>query len=278
MRTLLLLLALTMNVPAVSSASGTPRDTFDAFNDAFREGDIETVEDGIAASYLHSNSGAAPLDRETWLTWYTALASRLRAGASRYDRYETSEIHIQVQESGLGAVITARVRAELHDEGQLRPIDVRTTQVWVVEAGRWKRAAFHDTPVVAPRIGSRAIVEIQRAITQDEILGSVRNEACHRRPIADVIADYVEALDLIDLDACPSDFAHALRAHRDAWHASIPFFTGFAELRGEMHEVFESIRARDATSRTTLEAAEARIWGTWSDVEKSVERHQPKDP
>lgn len=115
---------------------------------------------------------------------------------------------------------------------------------------------------------------MEAVISQDSKLGAARNEATRAQPIASVIENYVEALDALDLQQCPQDFAKAIRRHADAWRESISFFAQFEDLRGELHEVFEMIREQGGSARTGLEQAEAAIWSTWADVEKAMENQQ----
>ncbi|NND44119.1 MAG: hypothetical protein HKN58_02260 [Xanthomonadales bacterium] len=116
---------------------------------------------------------------------------------------------------------------------------------------------------------------IESVLEQDSRLGAERNEATRHMPIARVIEQYVAGLDALDLASCPEDFMLAMRRHRDAWQASVKFFEAYPELRGEMHEVFERIRAQGAAARSGLEGAEAAIWGTWAEVENAVQGHAP---
>jgi hypothetical protein len=114
---------------------------------------------------------------------------------------------------------------------------------------------------------------IRVVIEQDSRLGTVRNHASEKAPIARAVEDYVAGLDALDLERCPPDFRRALRSHRDAWYDSIAFFGQHAELRGELHDVFDAIRAKGKTSRLALEALEAGILETWVEVEESMNAH-----
>ena len=60
---------------------------------------------------------------------------------------------------------------------------------------------------------------------------------------------------------------------RNAWFESIEFFRQYSHFRGELHEVFEAIHAKDEGSHTGLVEVEADIWGTWADVEASMQHH-----
>jgi len=111
---------------------------------------------------------------------------------------------------------------------------------------------------------------IQRVFGVDAELGAARNHAPETGPLADAVREYVAGLENIDYDGCPEGFATAFGRHRAAWADSIDFFAQFGELRGEMHVLFEEIRRRGGETQDQLEAHEAEIWGTWSEVEDAA--------
>jgi hypothetical protein len=114
------------------------------------------------------------------------------------------------------------------------------------------------------------IEAIRAVLAQDDSLGAVRNHAPENMPLSAVIRDYVTGLESINFRGCPESFTTAFQRHRQAWERSIPFFARFDTLRGEMHDLFEEIRQRDAKTREGLEAAESDIWGTWGEVEAAA--------
>jgi hypothetical protein len=111
------------------------------------------------------------------------------------------------------------------------------------------------------------VTAIYDVLAIDSELGIIRNSATETKPLAIAIREYVAALDSLDFSACPEDFTEAFRYHRNAWEESIPFFEEFADLRGEMHELFDQIRSRDVETRDALERAEVPIWDSWREVE-----------
>ncbi len=115
---------------------------------------------------------------------------------------------------------------------------------------------------------------IRKALAADSKLGSARNAATADEDLATVIENYVDAMDDIDCTACPVDFRDALRRHRQAWRDSIDFFSQFDELRGEMHEVFNQIRAQGSEARHGLETVERPIWETWREVEDVARKYE----
>lgn len=125
-----------------------------------------------------------------------------------------------------------------------------------------------DTPVVS---WSEAIRE---ALAEDSRLGRIRNQATVHQDLASVIGDYADAMDEIDCAACPVDFRDALRRHGRAWRDSIGFFRQFDDLRGEMHLLFDQIRAQGPAARQGLEEAERPIWETWREVEDVARKYE----
>lgn len=148
------------------------------------------------------------------------------------------------------------------------------------------RATLAATVILAGCGGARAperqvptyAEAIRSVMEQDTQLGTTRNHASENAPIARAVEEYVAGLDALDLEHCPQDFRLALRRHRDAWHDSIAFFEQHAELRGELHDVFDAIRAQGETARSGLEAVEAAIFGTWAEVEQAVNAHHDAPP
>lgn len=118
-----------------------------------------------------------------------------------------------------------------------------------------------------------AAVAIQSVLAADEVAGARRNEASRHRPLHRVVADYVADLQALDTARCPADFTAALADHREAWRASEEFFARYDGLRGEMHVLFERIRAMGEGDRRGLEEVEEAIWGTWDEVEAAARRH-----
>ena len=124
-----------------------------------------------------------------------------------------------------------------------------------------------------PSKSSRAAAAIRAVLEEDTRLGGVRNHAPESMPLAEAVGAYVRSLDAIDFGECPADFTAAFERHRDAWQESIPYLEEYPELRGEIHDLFDEIRAVSADARMRIESIEKGIWDTWAEVEATVERH-----
>ncbi len=126
----------------------------------------------------------------------------------------------------------------------------------------------------SPPPGRTPLQEIDRVIELDNQLGALRNMHCETHPIAEAVRQYVRGLNAISFHGAPDDFAAAFSRHRKAWEDSLPFFARYGALRGEMHDVFEFIRMKSPEDAADLEKVEAKIWGTWADVESAIKLHR----
>ncbi|WP_422103777.1 hypothetical protein [Winogradskyella sp.] len=108
---------------------------------------------------------------------------------------------------------------------------------------------------------------INTVLKHDDSLGAIRNHACKRISLASTIEQYVNALNRLDFNACPENFHTAFKNHAKAWTKMGEFTTQYSNLRGEMHDLFDSIETtKDSLTFKPLLKA---IWNTWADVEAS---------
>ena len=108
---------------------------------------------------------------------------------------------------------------------------------------------------------------ITNVLKQDDSLGTIRNHACEAISLSATIDQYVSALNRLDFEACPESFHTAFKNHAEAWTKMEEFTTQYPDLRGEMHDLFDSIeKGKDSLSFKPLLKA---IWDTWADVETS---------
>lgn len=128
-------------------------------------------------------------------------------------------------------------------------------------------AAASEAPPESPAEAIRTVLE------RDRELGATRNHQPERDSLANTVRDYAAGLDGIDFSACPKEFTAAFRRHRDAWQAAIEPLGKYDDLRGELHQLFDQIRARGGEARKELESLEEQIWGTWKEVEEAARAH-----
>ena len=120
--------------------------TLRAVNRAFVEADSGALDTLLAPGYVHTNGvSGSVLDRGTWLAYIRDRREELRSGRLRVDRYETPEATIRWHPGG--AVVSNRVMSEGTRDGVRFTSRLQVTQIWVRLDGRWRRAAFHDSPI-----------------------------------------------------------------------------------------------------------------------------------
>jgi hypothetical protein len=117
-----------------------------AFTRAFRNADAHALDTLLAADYVHTNGGSgAVLDRKQWLEYVRTRRADLRNGKLRLDRYDISEVTIRWHPAS--AVVSSQVTTEGEQNGVPFTSRLRVTQVWILVGERWRRAAFHDSPL-----------------------------------------------------------------------------------------------------------------------------------
>ena len=106
---------------------------------------------------------------------------------------------------------------------------------------------------------------IDAVLKQDGALGKIRNHACETISLSKTIAQYVDAINNLDYEGCPDEFRKAFKSHTAAWSEMGKFTENYPDLRGEMHDLFDSIeKTKDSTTFKPLLKA---IWDTWSSIE-----------
>jgi ketosteroid isomerase-like protein len=99
--------------------------------------DLVALERLIATEYTHTDVSGLVLHRADWLEQVKARATTFTVG---FD-------DVRVSPLGEGALATGANRITGAD-GQI--LDLRFTQLWVVEDGHWRRRAFEATPIASP--------------------------------------------------------------------------------------------------------------------------------
>ncbi len=113
---------------------------------AFRRADIDALDTLLTDDYVHTNGGSgAVLDRRQWLDYMRSRRGDLQSGKLRVDRYESSAVTIRWYATT--AVVSSEVTSEGSQNGTPFISRLRVTQVWVHTGERWRRAAFHDSPM-----------------------------------------------------------------------------------------------------------------------------------
>jgi hypothetical protein len=116
------------------------------FRDAFARGDATTLDRLLTAEYVHTNGGSGQvLDRAAWLGYVRVRRAELDEGTLRIEQYHVTDPIIRF--FGTSAVVVQQVSTAGVRQGEPFRSRVQVTQVWTHAGGRWRRAAFHDSPL-----------------------------------------------------------------------------------------------------------------------------------
>jgi len=111
---------------------------------------------------------------------------------------------------------------------------------------------------------------VKMIIADDDSLGTVRNNACKEISLSQTIINYTASLKSLDFSNCPKPFSDAFKSHIKAWNKMLVETDNYPEFRGEMHDIFDQIKA--GPDSTKFKILEAEIWSTWSAVEDAMKK------
>jgi len=137
-------------VPQTASPRANPQEEVEAaiaaFDRAFRAADVAALDALLTEGYVHINGrSGALLSRAEWLRWVGSRRAALDSGELVIESYEVRQLSIRMYERA--AVVTGEVESSGLRDGSPFSSVVRFSNFWVLDGGRWRRAAFHDTPV-----------------------------------------------------------------------------------------------------------------------------------
>jgi hypothetical protein len=104
------------------------------WNQAHLRGDAETLDQMASDSLLLTIPGMRVLTKAESL-------SVVRSGRMKFQRYETSDVYIQMFQDA--AVVTGRLQRTRVVEGESVDDDWRFTKVYLRRDGKWQVVAFH---------------------------------------------------------------------------------------------------------------------------------------
>ncbi|WGD35174.1 hypothetical protein [Olleya sp. YS] len=107
---------------------------------------------------------------------------------------------------------------------------------------------------------------IDTILKQDDSLGRIRNDASKEHSLSNTILSYTDALNALDYSNCPESFSSAFKGHIDAWNNMMLITNKYPTLRGEMHDVFDSIKTTKDSVAFKIFLKD--IWDTWDTIEK----------
>jgi ketosteroid isomerase-like protein len=113
------------------------------FAEGFERADTAALSAMLSEKYLHTNGSAPPLRKTAWLNYVAARRAKLDSGEEVLKTYQNEDIVVEVFGENT-AVVQGVNLVEGTRNGQFFRSKIRFTQVWVLENGGWKRAAFHD--------------------------------------------------------------------------------------------------------------------------------------
>ena len=115
------------------------------FNKAFQEGNVEKLSYMITEDYMHTNSSSKSFGRERWLNFLQGRQEEIASGQLIVSEYVMDQVEIKVY--GNTGILTARMKESSEYNGEKQYSEVRITNLWVNEGGKWKRAGFHDNKI-----------------------------------------------------------------------------------------------------------------------------------
>jgi ketosteroid isomerase-like protein len=116
------------------------------FSDAFREANATLLASRLTESYVHVNGrSGSVLDRTGWLEYIRSRRQEIERGDLVMEEYEVEDLEVRIY--GSSAVVTGIVSSRGSRGGEPFRSRVRFTNLWVEQEGRWRRAAFHDSPL-----------------------------------------------------------------------------------------------------------------------------------
>lgn len=118
------------------------------FNTAFETVDIETLDQMITDNYVHTNGSWEAFGKETWLGYMKKRKAKTESGELLVSRYEMTDLNVEMYEKS--AFVVARFITEGREGSTLFKKQIRVSNLWVIEGGKWKRAGFHDTLIENP--------------------------------------------------------------------------------------------------------------------------------
>ncbi len=131
-------------IPEICRAPNLVPVAFAAFSEAFQSADIEALNHMLTDDYVHTNTGAQPIDKQRWLRWMATRRDAIAQGHYVIDTYEIE--NLEIVRYGSAAVVTGMVHTSGTSNDEPFDNRIRFTNLWVNEGGRWLRAAFHDAP------------------------------------------------------------------------------------------------------------------------------------
>ena len=108
---------------------------------AERKGDVAFLDHTLADDFIGIGPRGFMLTKDEWL-------ARHKSGDLRYESFGLDEVRIRVY--GDAAVLTGREKVKLKYRGEDQQAELRTTEVFVKQAGQWQLAGLQLSPIAPP--------------------------------------------------------------------------------------------------------------------------------
>ena len=112
-----------------------------ALTNAERKGDVAFLAHTLADDFVGIGPRGFILTKDEWL-------ARHKSGDLRYESFELDEVKIRVY--GDAAVLTGRETTKVKYRGEDQQAELRTTEVFVKQAGQWQLAGLQLSPIAPP--------------------------------------------------------------------------------------------------------------------------------
>ena len=113
------------------------------FNEAFKAGNLTTLDAMVVDNYVHTNGTSKSFGKGAWFNYLESRSQDINDGTLEVRHYEMLDAEIEFFTSD-AAILTARILAASRRDSVTTENEYRVTNLWVKDAGAWKRAAFHD--------------------------------------------------------------------------------------------------------------------------------------
>lgn len=138
--------ALGAPMPEETSREAELRDAVHTFGQAFLEADVPTLRGLLTEDYVHVNGGSGNvLGRGEWLDWVKARRAQIEREELRITEYRIEDLSIVSH--GNTAIVVGTVFSRQVSGGESSTSRIRFSNTWLYQKGKWRRAAFHDSPL-----------------------------------------------------------------------------------------------------------------------------------
>jgi hypothetical protein len=104
---------------------------------ALIQGDIATLKQLLADDFVYTNASGLVFDKTTYLDFY------ITSGNMHWQAQDLDDLHLRLY--GTAAILTCRIHDRATFQGNEFDAYFRSTQVFIMQNGRWQYTAGHTT-------------------------------------------------------------------------------------------------------------------------------------